>query len=112
MNVAGVGGRAEELSVAAIETPVANTATAGRLAGMDMLKGLLLLFVIVGHFPNIPVEASYLKQVIYSFHMPVFIIVTGTLFNVEKWSGASLWSFFEFCLKRLLVPWAKTMFPL
>jgi fucose 4-O-acetylase-like acetyltransferase len=105
MNVAELGGETRDLPVQRTDA-AARAATAGRFAGLDMLKGMLLLFVIIGHFPNIPVEQSYLKAVIYSFHMPLFIIVTGYLFNAEKWSAAPFIDFLRHYLTRLLIPWA------
>lgn len=36
---------------------------------IDILKGLLIIFVVIGHSPNINI---YVKDIIYWFHMPLF----------------------------------------
>jgi fucose 4-O-acetylase-like acetyltransferase len=102
MAVAERESRAEVSGAAAFDR---TSAAKARSTGLDFLKGTLLLFVMLGHFPAVPLEQSYLKQVIYSFHMPVFIIVTGYLFNAEKWSRAPFWDFVRHYALRLLLPW-------
>ena len=34
---------------------------------IDYIKGIGILFILLGHTPEIPIE---LRKVIYSFHMP------------------------------------------
>ena len=44
-----------------------------RLPWLDLVKGLAILLVVLGHM-NIPARAS---QLIYSFHVPLFFIASG-----------------------------------
>lgn len=61
---------------------------------LNVLKGLLIILVVVGHFGqtianNLPTEISFVGQgivlFVYSFHMPLFLFVSGYLSkNSEK----------------------------
>lgn len=51
-----------------------------RLYGFDNLKFLLIFSVVLGHFLEISTAftgSDYFLRVIYSFHMPAFLFVTG-----------------------------------
>ena len=58
-----------------------------RLEYLDFLKGLAILFVVMGHFlawtfpPDIVrgQNAMFVKEFIYSFHMPLFFFISGYL---------------------------------
>lgn len=51
-----------------------------RIAYIDLVKGIGILCVLLGHLiPNDDV----VKPAIYSFHMPLFFIVTGILLKKE-----------------------------
>lgn len=53
---------------------------AGRISFYDNLKFILILLVVIGHFIQYQLDSSYAKGIflfIYSFHMPLFIFVTG-----------------------------------
>lgn len=41
---------------------------------VDMMKGILILLVIIGHVTQIPEQV---RHVIYSFHMPAFFMIAG-----------------------------------
>lgn len=49
---------------------------------IDIVKGLGILLVVVGHFnpAGAPVWYEVLRQWIYSFHMPLFLFVSGYLY--------------------------------
>lgn len=70
-----------------------------RLDFIDVAKGIGMLFVIYAH-------VNYNKEVlipIYSFHMPLFFIISGMLFDRERFTG-----FGNFMKKRffsLIVPY-------
>jgi len=53
-----------------------------RSAYWDTIKGFLIILVVIGHlfynYTGIP-EIKYLVYVIYTFHMPAFVFVTGYL---------------------------------
>ena len=49
-----------------------------RIDWLDICKGLAILLVIVGHIYAIPFE---LRQFIFSFHMPLFMMINGFLIH-------------------------------
>ena len=54
--------------------------TTGRISFYDNLKFILILLVVIGHLLQYQLDSSYAKGIflfIYSFHMPLFIFVTG-----------------------------------
>lgn len=48
-----------------------------RVSWIDIAKGLGIIFVVMGHSDN-PVAQKYF----FWFHMPLFFIISGYLFNV------------------------------
>lgn len=74
-----------------------------RVLWVDILKGLGILLMILGHTPNIP-QSVYVF--IYSFHMPLFFVVSGFL-----WSDANLKNTIRMWGKRkfrsLIIPYFK-----
>ena len=52
-----------------------------RLNYIDICKALGIILVVLGHTYSIP-KALYL--IIYSFHMPLFFILSGFVYNKEK----------------------------
>lgn len=48
-----------------------------RLDGLDSLKGFLVVLVITGHVITGSVSENLLKEIIYFFHMPLFLAVSG-----------------------------------
>lgn len=77
--------------------------TNNRILWVDNLKGVLILLVILGHciqsldedFDN-----NLLFRIIYSFHMPLFMFLSGFVSYKKKYSGNSIVNRFI----RLLVP--------
>jgi fucose 4-O-acetylase-like acetyltransferase len=59
-----------------------NRAVHYRLDSIDILKGITILLVVAGHFcPNgSPRFWHLLRDIIYSFHMPLFMIISGYLY--------------------------------
>ena len=50
---------------------------------VDFLKGVGILLMVIGH-----ASAPYLiKKWIYGFHMPLFFVLAGYTFNLEKWKN-------------------------
>lgn len=46
----------------------------GRVIAIDILKGILIIFVIVGHYEGLNIN---IKNIIFWFHMPLFFIING-----------------------------------
>lgn len=67
----------------------------------DNIKGIGILLVVLGHVTISPV---FLQKLIYAFHMPMFFILSGYLFNVEKKRQLEFKSFAISRFKRLYLP--------
>ncbi len=53
----------------------------------DWLKGIAIVLMVYGHTTHIGSLAAFQKQVveiIYTFHMPLFLIISGFFFNSKK----------------------------
>lgn len=68
-----------------------------RLIEFDILKGIGIISVLVGHASVAP----ELKSVIYSFHMPLFFWVSGFFFKEKP-----MWEYCKHKAFQLLIPWA------
>lgn len=78
-----------------------------RLNYLDFIKGIGIILVIVGHIPS--VEKSPLGLWIYSFHVPLFFIVSGYLiehmnekFNIYKKIKSLLYPYIVFSVLSIL----------
>lgn len=54
-----------------------NTPAAPRIEWVDILKGLAILLVVVGHMEYAEGTANPGRMLIYSFHMPLFFMLAG-----------------------------------
>jgi len=55
-----------------------------RLISPDFIKGICIILMVYGHISYIGEYSSYQQQIkifIYTFHMPLFLIVSGILFH-------------------------------
>ena len=73
--------------------------------GIDILKGLLLVCVFAGHLLKGSVSENLLRYVIYSFHMPLFIGISGALLTTESLTSYSFGSLIKRYFYRMLLPW-------
>ena len=73
-----------------------------RVEYIDNTKGLLIFLVILGHCIN---GENYLKNIIYSFHMPAFFIVSGILLNYSSAVGKNFAHFLLSCIRQLVIPY-------
>lgn len=64
--------------------PFSQAAKPGRSEELDFLKGVLILLVISFHLVYFEQLHPYAKQVVYTFHMPGFLLISGYLMNVSK----------------------------
>lgn len=55
-----------------------------RIKEIDFAKGMLILLVISFHLVYIEHLYPYAKQVVYTFHMPAFLFISGYLMNTAK----------------------------
>jgi fucose 4-O-acetylase-like acetyltransferase len=81
-----------------------------RIAGLDFLRGALLLSVIAGHiilgsfFAKAP-DKNLARFVIYSIHMPLFLSLSGYLLTRESICSLTFPSLIKKYFFRLLLPW-------
>ena len=52
----------------------------GRIQWIDIAKGIGIILVIIGH---VSINAN-INDFIYSFHMPLFFIISGFLYKPKK----------------------------
>lgn len=83
---------------------IAGAATPGRaavrLAWLDQLRAVAMYFVIVGHAVA---AGSQLETFIYSFHMPLFFIISGMTFHPDRYATVTQCAIDK--AKKLLVPY-------
>ncbi len=82
-----------------------------RIVWIDQLRSIAFLFVIIGHVA-IPEE---FQSWIYSFHMPMFFLISGLTVNREKILNTPFKQYFVKQVRSLIVPyfWMNfLMFPL
>ncbi len=88
-----------------MNTNINNKSYDKRYHSVDIIKGVLIILVIIGHVIPGPINGNPAKYFIYSFHMPLFIGISGYLLNYRWLSDASL---FEILIKyrnRIIIPW-------
>ncbi len=84
--------------------PLAPSATSERSSSVDGLKGLLILFVIIGHILPGTLAENPLRWWIYGFHMPLFFGLAGYLVSIEKLRALSIGDFAS-RYARVIWPW-------
>lgn len=73
-----------------------------RIEWIDVLKGIAIIFVVLGHNPYMAELPQKAHSVIFSFHIPLFFFISGYLFNPDLTSGAFLRRRFNSILKPYL----------
>lgn len=77
------------------------TSGGGRIAWLDILRGLGIVAVALGHSPGLP-EAVH--KYLYAFHMPLFFFASGLVFRLDA-VALPLRQFAARLARRLLVPY-------
>ncbi len=84
-----------------------------RIVWIDILKGLAILLVIMGHVCQMrfPISGKWLADVIYSFHMPLFLFLSGLFARkaVEAADNKHIKTFVIRKSRQLLVPFVVWM---
>ncbi len=75
----------------------------------DIARGWLIVAVIAGHIVLGSIHSQPLRYAIYSFHMPLFIVLTGYLINVEKLRTQPLWQSAWRYWQRMAVPFIPAL---
>lgn len=55
-----------------------------RVKELDFLKCIFIILMIIFHLVYIGDSYPYAKQVVYTFHMSAFLVISGYLNNVNK----------------------------
>lgn len=55
-----------------------------RVEQIDYLKGVLIVLMVIFHLAYISDLYPYVKQIVYTFHMSAFLIISGYLVGVQK----------------------------
>lgn len=76
-----------------------------RIKELDFLKCVFILLMIIFHLGYFADKHLYLKQMVYTFHMPAFLLISGYLVNVGKdapsfWKNL-LWIFVPYSLMEI-----------
>lgn len=66
---------------------------------IDVLKGIGIFYVVLGHITNI----GELREYIWNFHMPLFFAISGFLYNADKYPGFK--GFFKSRVKSIYIPY-------
>jgi fucose 4-O-acetylase-like acetyltransferase len=77
----------------------------GRNHSVDSLKGLLMILVVIGHVLIGNQLRMVPRYLIYTFHMPLFVFMSGYLLNVNslrRMTWAEIWRKYA---RRLILPW-------
>lgn len=78
-----------------------------RLDYIDSCKAIGIILVILGHTYNIP---QTLYNIIYSFHMPLFFVLSGFVYNKEKNNNLGFKKFLIKKSKQYLIPYIMFAF--
>ena len=73
-----------------------------RIDWIDSVKGIGIVLVYIGHC-YIPA----VNGLIYSFHMPLFFIISGFLWNTGKYQKMTIKDFVEKKIKAYIIPYLK-----
>lgn len=76
-----------------------------RNSAIDVVRGVLVLLVILGHFAELSHRESFLTWIGVGFRMPVFIGLSGYLFNLEQARQLSFAEMLRKYYRRLILPW-------
>lgn len=76
-----------------------------RSAGPDQLKAILIAFVIFGHTFVQPQVGDLGKWLIYGFHMPAFLFLSGYLLDARRLTSRPLSQLVAHYWRRMLAAW-------
>lgn len=82
---------------------------------VDVLRGLAMLLVVLGHTmsgSSVDSEKSFIYQIIWSLQMPLFFLISGyvTQYSKPMESGKSLWRYVIKKTVAYLLPWTTWTF--
>ncbi len=77
-----------------------------RIISLDIAKGICIILVVIGHYcpDNSPDWYVLIHDLIYSFHMPLFLFASGYLYMATR-KNESYGTFLLKKIKRIIVPY-------
>lgn len=78
-----------------------NISHSHRIEEIDFLKCVFILLMIAFHLSYIEHLYPYAKNIVFTFHMPAFLFISGYLFNINK-----KWNVFLRSIKWIFIPYA------
>lgn len=80
-----------------------------RIVSLDIAKAICIILVVVGHYipDNSPEWYKLIHDVIYTFHMPLFMFASGYVYIATK-KDIGYGDFLVKKIKRLMVPYLTT----
>lgn len=72
---------------------------------IDLIKGILIFLVFLGHLIPGTLKTTFPRYIIYSFHMPLFIGISGFLFNPVNFNKKIVEQVGKYW-KRIIFPWS------
>lgn len=76
---------------------------------IDVIKGILMILVILGHILLGDLDSNIIRFIIYSFHMPVFFFISGYLLNINNIQSFSVKDFVSKYYHRMLKEWGVAL---
>lgn len=76
-----------------------------RVSGIDMFRAALLALVVLGHFAELTERQHFLTWLGVGFRMPLFIGLSGYLFNLDDARSLTTRALFGKYYPRLILPW-------
>lgn len=80
-----------------------------RIIALDIAKAICIILVVMGHYvpDNSPAWYVLVHDVIYTFHMPLFMFVSGYVYIATK-KRSTYGDFLLKKVRRLMVPYLTT----
>ena len=76
-----------------------------RIQQLDFLKGVCILLMVIFHLVFIGEKYPYAKDIVYTFHMPVFLLISGYLVHAQRSAArffkSQLWIFIPYIIMEL-----------
>lgn len=94
------------------QTNAQSTSSAPRIEWIDILKGLAILLVVIGHMEYAEGTANPGKVLIGSFHMPLFFMLSGYTAALSLSRNPNLLNFIYRRFRSLMVPYICWMLAL
>lgn len=87
-----------------------NNTSKPRLIYIDIARAIAILFVVMGHInqfyrDKVGIPCPQMLKFIYTFHIPLFFVISGILFSEKSVKKPSFWEFLLKKVKALIVPY-------